>query len=784
MKINKAISVLVLVVVTILCSCENQMVMGILHNRIIMQTDGNGTAEASPDYTGRGGTVTISANPNRGFKFSEWQVVSGDVTLASSAESTVTFTMPPHSVTIKAFFSELMLDLSPVIFSDAEYGYAQPSPVNVTITNTGNIAIDVNSISLAGVNAASFILGGINTIDTVAAGSSVFFTVQPAANLDEGTYSASIVVIYDGVETTNIEFTFTVLRESLLAFSPVTISGVVFNYTQPSPVDVTISNNGNIAVYISDFTLSGADAGYFTLAGEADVTTLVAGESASFTVQPAAGLNAGNYTASIIAEYNNSCTIETVFSFFVDKQSGADVSGPATVYGIPSLGSITADDVIIPVNPGNQSVEYAVSVSNNTDPSVLTWQSTAIFTGLSSAADYYVYARSAENTNYYAGAASVSAALRLYSATANITFSDAIFGYEQPAAQTVTIENSGNTGIIITGIAISGSGAGSFILYEDGIIGNLASGDNSSFSVQPESGLNAGVYTATVTVTYDIYEKTETTVSFLVEKASGAAVNNAPVIFGLPALGSITVNNVQITANPGNQNTEYAISAFNNADPASLNWQSATTFTGLFTATDYFIYARSAENNNYFAGNPYPSQAIRFYAVTFDDNGAISGAAPSPIPALPGALITLPDWGTLKKNDSGFASWTCELGVDRIPGRSYQVTNNMTMSANWLNNQSYLFPTTLPAGGGTINSGIIISQTGNGYPLSGEMQVPGSSYSGQEWFYGTALLGNGFTLELDASDIRYNVPGFHNITLLVYSGAVPHTYTIRFEVKP
>ena len=71
---------------------------------IDMQNDGNGTASASPSPAAQGATVTITAAPGSGYKFKEWQVVSGGVTLADATVSPTTFTMPANDVAIKALF--------------------------------------------------------------------------------------------------------------------------------------------------------------------------------------------------------------------------------------------------------------------------------------------------------------------------------------------------------------------------------------------------------------------------------------------------------------------------------------------------------------------------------------------------------------------------------------------------------------------------------------------------------------------------------------------------------
>jgi hypothetical protein len=76
---------------------------------ITVQTDGNGTASANVTSAASGAEITLTAAPNSGYRFKEWQVVSGGVTVSSANK----FTMPSSAVTVKAVF-ELIPAIPPV----------------------------------------------------------------------------------------------------------------------------------------------------------------------------------------------------------------------------------------------------------------------------------------------------------------------------------------------------------------------------------------------------------------------------------------------------------------------------------------------------------------------------------------------------------------------------------------------------------------------------------------------------------------------------------------------
>ena len=73
---------------------------------VTVNTDGNGTASASPATAVAGTEITLSAKAKSGYHFKEWQVVSGGVTLANETSATTTFIMPANDVTIEAEFEK------------------------------------------------------------------------------------------------------------------------------------------------------------------------------------------------------------------------------------------------------------------------------------------------------------------------------------------------------------------------------------------------------------------------------------------------------------------------------------------------------------------------------------------------------------------------------------------------------------------------------------------------------------------------------------------------------
>ena len=87
---------------------------------ITVTTEGNGTASASPAKAAAGVEITLTVEANTGYRFKEWQVISGNVTIKDDK-----FTMPDSEVEIKAIFEE-----------DEPPTSADPAKPSISVTGT------------------------------------------------------------------------------------------------------------------------------------------------------------------------------------------------------------------------------------------------------------------------------------------------------------------------------------------------------------------------------------------------------------------------------------------------------------------------------------------------------------------------------------------------------------------------------------------------------------------------------------------------------------------------
>ena len=98
-----------------------------VEHTVTVSNDGNGTGTADPSTAAAGTTIILTAMPNEGYHFKEWEVISGGVTITND-----TFLMPEGDVTIEAIFekdapsAEDLVD--PMIrIIPSEYGYPAQS---------------------------------------------------------------------------------------------------------------------------------------------------------------------------------------------------------------------------------------------------------------------------------------------------------------------------------------------------------------------------------------------------------------------------------------------------------------------------------------------------------------------------------------------------------------------------------------------------------------------------------------------------------------------------------
>ena len=162
---------------------------------VTVSNDGNGTGTATPSTAAAGTEITLTATPNKGYHFKEWEVISGGVTIKDDK-----FLMPNGNVEVKAIFEE---DAPPV-----------PTEFTITVKTDGN-----------GTASASHAKAVVGTEITL------------IATPKTGYHFKEWEVISGGVTISNNKFT--------MPNGNVTIKAIFEEDAPPAPAEFTVIFDGN-----------------------------------------------------------------------------------------------------------------------------------------------------------------------------------------------------------------------------------------------------------------------------------------------------------------------------------------------------------------------------------------------------------------------------------------------------------------------------------------------------------------------------------------------------------
>ncbi|MCR4670743.1 MAG: S-layer homology domain-containing protein [Saccharofermentans sp.] len=153
--------------------------------KVTVTADKNGKAASSVTTGVEGTTVTLTATPNDGYEFKEWQVIKGGIKIKDSKKATTTFTIGTADVEIKAIFAAKPTPAPKVTLKldkkSASVICGKTTTIKATLTgSTDKISWKSSDTKIATVDANGKVtakMAGTVTITASAAGKSAKCTV-------------------------------------------------------------------------------------------------------------------------------------------------------------------------------------------------------------------------------------------------------------------------------------------------------------------------------------------------------------------------------------------------------------------------------------------------------------------------------------------------------------------------------------------------------------------------------------------------------------------------------
>jgi uncharacterized membrane protein len=287
----------------------------------------------------------------------------------------------------------------------------------------------------------------------------------------------------------------------------------------------------------------------------------------SFTVVPKTDLSAGTHTATITVSGGNGISASFGVAFTVKPVPvygiSLDVSGthtfPEAILGYPAQAEVP----VAVSNIGNQPTGVlAIGLTGTGNGSFTLDKQTITDVAAGSSGSFTVMPKTGLSEGTHTATVTVSGGNGIF-ASFNVSFEvtasygitldvegdcpfpGAILGYPAQAAKTVTISNIGNQPTGALAVALTGDNASAFTLDPPTTVASIAAGETGSFTVTPIDGLEAGTYSAIVTVSGGSnIEAQSFNVSFVVTATYGVALSQTTA----HSFGTVTLPNYTLPA--------------------------------------------------------------------------------------------------------------------------------------------------------------------------------------------------------------------------------------------
>jgi hypothetical protein len=492
---------------------------------------------------------------------------TGTVTVVNDASTT------PLSITLSGTGVQPGLSVSPTSFSFGSLVDGQTKAQNFTITNSGTSVLIISQI---GVSGAGYSVTGLTTPTTVAAGQSTSFSAQ-FAPATAGSLNGTVSITSNVANSpATVALSGTGVAASVtVSASPASLSFGNVNAGGSSAKSVTLTNNGNVNMTVSQITVNGKDV---HVSGISTPATIAAGKTAvlnvSFTPASAESVT-GNITVTSTQGANAVIPVSGS-----GVQAALSVTPTTAAFGNVSVGT-TASQTVQLSNTGTAALTVSqlsvagsgYSTSNVTLPITLNPGQASTFniqylpTAAGSATGSVSVVSTAPNSpaTIALSGSGVAATQTISLSATSISFGSVTTGTS--STHGVTVTNTGNASVKITQIGLSGSAGFSLtgaavpvtlspsqnlafnVVFNPSAAGNAAGSialtSNATGSPSTISLSGTGVQPATHSVTLDWTASTSTVSGYNVYRSTVSGTGYTRINGGLVASTAYTDSNVQ-----------------------------------------------------------------------------------------------------------------------------------------------------------------------------------------------------------------------------------------------
>ena len=614
---------------------------------VTVTSGGNGTASASPAKAVAGTEITLTAMPNEGYHFKEWQVISGDVTIVDDK-----FTMPDSNVEVKAVFEE-----------DAPPAPTDPAKPSISVTGTYTYNGSEHTAAVNGYDPSTMDIAGNTATD---AGDYTVRVTSKTGKWADGSTDAVTAAWSIGKATQEAPNGLTGVAPTTEGGSDGKITGVDATmeyrvesetiYTACTGIEIENLSAGNYFVrYTEDNNhFAGTDAEVTVGKGAplADCTITFDGNGGSGSMGPVTVKAGANY---ILPDCGFTAPADQEFKAWEISGTEYKVGDSYTVLGDTEIKALWENSVITPTT-------YTVTVSNDGNGTGTATPSTAV-------AGTTIILTATPNTGYHFKAWQVM--------SGGVTIKDdkflmpndnvevkAIFEEDAPPVPTefiVTVTSGGN-----------GTATASHVKAVAGTEITLTATPKTGYHFKEWQIMSGGV---TISNNKFTMPNGNVTIKAIFEEDAPPAPAEFTVIFdgngGTPSVGSMTTTNRKLTSLPSaSRSGSYSFDGWYTEKSGGTKITTATVFSAKTTVYAHWTYTGGG-------GGGY-NPPVTYYTLRFETGGG------SDIPSVREAYNTYIDLTKYVPTWRGhtFIGWYTERSLmNKVSG--VYLTKDMTMYAGW-----------------------------------------------------------------------------------------------------